>query len=186
MRSIAVGGLAAAIVMFVLGFMFFGLLGTQAFAPVAPETAVELQEAIAGILPATGTYMIPPNDEAWMAGPSAVVNYVAAGGAPDMTTAMIEGFLHFLVVALLMAAALRAVGGDFGRQAKVVLWFSLAAAVFTRLGDPIWFGFALRNSLFAFVADAVMMIAGGLVLARWFTTSRDRAPGREAMAAPAE
>ena len=28
--------------------------------------------------------------------------------------------------------------------------------------------------------------ASGLVLARWFTTSRDRAPGREAMAAPAE
>ena len=178
MRSIALGGVAAAIVMFVLGFVFFGLLGSQAFAPVAPETAVELQEAIAGVLPATGTYMIPPSEEAWMAGPSAIVNYVAAGGAPSMASAMIGGFLHFLAVALLMAAALRSVGGDFSRQAKLVICFSLAAALFTRLGDPIWFGFALRNSLFAFVADAVMMIAGGLVLARWFTS-------RKAASAPA-
>ena len=170
MRSILVGGLAAAIVMFALGFVFFGLLGMQAYDPLPPEVAATIQAALGDSLAATGTYMVPAGEEEWMRGPGAVVNYVVAGGAPAMPAAMIIGFIHMAVTAMLMAVGLKAVGGDFQRQGKIVLWFGLAAAVFMHLGDPIWYGFAWRQSLFLFVADGVILIAGGLVLARWFTS----------------
>jgi hypothetical protein len=171
MRSIAVGGIIAAIVMFALGFLFFGVLGTMMYAPLGADDAATVQAMLGSNLPATGSYMVPTDEAAWMTGPSAVIDYVAAGGAPSMPMAMGMGYVHFLLSALLFGYGLRAVGGDFARQARVVLWFGLGAAVFMHLGDPIWYGFAWRQTLFEFVADAVMMIAGGLVLARWFTST---------------
>jgi hypothetical protein len=177
MRSIAVGGIIAALVMFFLGFLFYGVLGMMMYAPLEADDAATVQAVLGSNLPATGSYMVPPDEGAWMVGPSAVIDYVAAGGAPSMPMAMGMGYVHFLLSALLFGYGLRAVGGDFGRQARVVLWFGFGAAVFMHIGDPIWYGFAWRRSLFEFGADAVMMIAGGLVLARWFTsTSAATAP----------
>ena len=170
MRSIALGGFIAAAVMFALGFLFYGLLGMMMYAPLGADDAATVQAMLGSNLPGTGSYLVPADETEWMAGPSAVIDYVAAGSAPSMPMAMGMGYVHFLLSALLFAYGLRAVGGDFGRQARVVLWFGFGAAVFMHLGDPIWYGFAWRRSLFEFVADAVMMIAGGLVLARWFTT----------------
>jgi len=175
MRSFALGSLIAAVVMFALGFVFFGLLGAMMFDPLAAGTAASVQSSLGGTLPATGTYMVPGDEEAFMRGPSAVVQYVAAGELPNMPMAMGMGFVHFLLSALLIGYGLKAVGGDFARQARVVLWFGLAASAFMHLGDPIGYGLSWRASLFEFVADAVMFIAGGLVLARWFTSSRDAA-----------
>jgi uncharacterized membrane protein (DUF485 family) len=172
MRSILVGGIAAAVVMFVLGFIFFGLLHAMAFEPLPPEVSAQIQTDLGGSLAATGSYMIPGDDEAWMKGPGAVLHYVVAGGAPSMPMAMILGFLHMVVSAMLLALGLRAAGGGFDRQSRIVLWVGLAAALFMHLGDPIWYGFSWRNSLFLFVADGIMLIAGGLVLARWFTSDR--------------
>lgn len=171
MRSIAVGGIIAAIVMFALGFLFFGLLFTMMFAPLEADDAATVQAVLGSNLPSTGSYMVPTDWAEWTAGPSAVINYVAAGGVPSMPMALGMGFVHFLLSALLFGYGLNAVGGDFARQARVVLWFGVGAAVFVHLGDPISYGFAWRQSLFEFVADAVMMVAGGLVLARWFTST---------------
>ena len=185
MRSLAIGSIAAAVVMFALGFVFFDLLGAQAWTPLAPDSAKGVQDALGAALPGTGTYMVPAEPEGWMAGPGAVVSFVAAGGAHSMTAAMLGGFLHMLVSALLIGLALRAVGGDFARQSRVVLWGGLAASCFMHLGDPIWYGFDWKHSLFLFVADGVMFIAGGLVLARWFTSTAANAAPTGA-AAPAE
>ena len=172
MRSLPVGAVVAAIVMFALGFVFFGLLGMMLHAPLDPATATALQGAVAQQLSATGSYMVPAGEEAWMAGPSAMINFVAQGAAPSMAMAMGMGFVHFLLTALLIGYGLIAAGGDLARQARLVLWFGLAAAVFMRLGDPIWYGFAWRTSLIAFAFDAIMFIAGGLILAKWFTSER--------------
>ena len=176
MRSIAVGSVVAAVVMFALGFVFYGLLGTMMYAPLAADVASSVQESLGAGLSTTGTYMVPADEAAWMQGPSAVVSFVAAGDAPAMATAMGLGFAHFLVSALIIGLALKAVRGDFARRARTVLWFGLGAAVLMHLGDPIWYGFDWRPAVFAFISDAVMFVAGGLVLARWFTSSRDSAP----------
>lgn len=172
MRSVALGSIVAAIVMFALGFVFFGLLGMMMFDPLGADTAASVQSALGGMLPGTGTYMVPGDEEAFMRGPSAIVAYVAAGELPTMPMAMGMGYVHFLLTALLIGYGLKAVGGDFARQARIVLWFGLAASVFGHLGDPIWYGVSWRPALFEFVADGVMFIAGGLVLARWFTSDR--------------
>lgn len=173
MRSFALGSLVAAVVMFALGFVFFALLGGMMYDPLAAETAAAVQRALGGTLPATGTYMVPANEEAFRQGPSAFVQYVAAGGLPTLPMQLGMGFVHFLLTALLIGYALKAVGGDFGRQARTVFWFGLAASVFTQLGDPIWGGASWRPALYEFFADAVIIIAGGLVLARWFTSARE-------------
>lgn len=177
MRSVPVGAIAAAILMFVLGFVIFGLIDITRYmvGPLDPATAASVQAALGAVLPETGAYAVPLDEEAWMRGPSAVILYVAAGGAPDMGMAMGMGFVHFLLVALLLGYGLQVVGGGFGRQARALLWFVFAATVFMHLGDPIWYGFAWRAHLIEFVADAVMLLAGGLVLARWFTSERTAA-----------
>jgi hypothetical protein len=183
MQRLVIGSLMAAVVMFVLGFVFFGVLGMQAYSPATTEAAMAIQTAVEDNLAGTGTYMVPPDEEAWMTGPSAIVNYVAAGDAPaNMPLTMIEGFVHMWVSALLLGMALTAVGGDVGNRSRVALWVGLAAAVFMHLGDPIWYGFDWRNSLFVFVADGVMFIAGGMVLAWWLA----RAPKASVAPAPAE
>ncbi len=169
MRSLPVGALVAAIVMFFLGFCFYALGGTLMFSPLDPAAATALQGAVAGVLNESGSYAAPADEAAFMQGPSAIVNFIAAGDVPDEMTAMGLGFLHFLVSSFLLGLALKAVGGDEGRRVRVALWIGLAAAVFMHLGDPIWYGFGWRASLFEFVADGVMLTAAGLVLAKWFT-----------------
>jgi hypothetical protein len=175
MQRLVIGSLLAAVVMFVLGFVFFGVLGQQAYTPASVEAGMALQTSMEEGLPATGTYMIPADEQAWMTGPSAVINYVAAGDAPgNMPVTMATGFVHMLVSALLVGVALMAISGN---RTRAVLWFGLAAAVFMRLSGPIWYGFDWRHTLFMFGADAIIFIAGGLTLAWWL--------GRASAASPA-
>jgi hypothetical protein len=169
MRSLPVGSLVAAIVMFMLGYVFFGLLHAMMLAPLDAATATALQGALGANLAEAGTYMIPSTQEAWMAGPGALVQFTPAGGAPSMAMAMGMGFGHFLISAFLIGLALKGVGGDEGRRMKVALMFGLAASFFMHLGDPVWYGFGWRAALFVFAADGVIFIAGGLILAKWFT-----------------
>ena len=172
MRSLSLGSLAAAVVMFVLGFIFFGLLFPMMLSPLAPDAAAAVQASLGANLPASGSYAVPMDEAAWMAGPSAMVNFTAAGAVPTMPVAMIEGFVHMALSALIIGLGLRAVGGDVARRSRVALWFGLAAAFFMHAGDPIWYGYGWRMPLFEAVADGIMFGAGGLVLARWFTGER--------------
>ena len=171
----ALGSLLAAFVMFALGFVFYALLGGMMYDPIAEETAAAVQSALGSTLSATGTYMVPAGEEAFMRGPSAIVQYVAAGGIPTLPMELGMGFVHFLLTALLIGYALKAVGGDFGRQSRALFWFAVAGSAFMHLGDPIWFGASWRPALYAFFADAAIIIVGGLVMARWFTAERPAA-----------
>ena len=170
MRSLPVGALAAAIVMFALGFVFYGILGMMVYTPLDPAVAGAVQGALAEHLSATGTYIAPADEEAWMRGPAAVVHFVAAGGAKAMPVTMALGFLNFAVAAFLIGLGLKGAGGSAQRQMTLVFWFALGAAVFMHIGDPIWYGFAWRAALIEFAFDTIMLVAGGLVLAKWFTS----------------
>lgn len=169
MRSLPVGSLVAAIVMFLLGYVFFSVLHGMMLTPLDAATATALQGALGANLTAAGTYMIPATEEAWMAGPGAIVSFTPAGAAPSMAMALGMGFGHFLISAFLIGLALKGVGGDQGRRMKAAVMFGLAAAFFMHLGDPIWYGSGWRAPLFVFVAEGVMFITGGLILAKWFT-----------------
>lgn len=177
MRSLPVGALVAAIVMFALGFVFFGLLFPMALSPLGTDAAQSVQAALGAHLPASGTYVVPMDEAAWMAGPSAQIMFTAAGHVPSMARAMGMGFLHFLISALLIGLALKGVGGDESRRMKAAIMFGLAAAFFMHLGDPVWYGYGWRASLFFFFADGVIFITGGLILAKWFTADSAAAHG---------
>ncbi|MFD1611239.1 hypothetical protein ACFSCW_05420 [Sphingomonas tabacisoli] len=185
MRSLALGSVAAAVVMYALGFLFFGVFSGLAFDALDANAQSALQSALGGGLVHSGTYMIPADETAWMAGPSAVVNFVAAGDSPSVTQSMVAGFIHMLVTAFLIGLAVKAIGGDFARKSRAVLWFGIAASLFMHLGDPVWMGFSWKYGLWVATFDAVMFIAAGLVLARWFTGTATAAMPTGA-AAPAE
>lgn len=177
MRSLPVGSLVAAIVMFLLGYVFFELLHGMMLSPLDAAAATAIQGALGANLTAAGTYMVPTTPEAWMAGPGAVVMFTPAGAAPSMGMAMGMGFLHILISAFLIGLALKGVGGDESRRMKAAIMFGLAAAFFMHLGNPVWYGFGWRASLFVFVADGVMFIVGGLILAKWFTADSAASSG---------
>lgn len=170
MRSLPVGSLVAAIVMFLLGYVFFDLLFPMALSPLAPDAAQAVQAALAGHIPASGSYAVPIDEAAWMVGPNAMIMYTAAGDVPAMAMAMVGGFVHMAICIFIFGLALKAVGGDFARQCKVVLLTGIAASAFMHLGDPIWYGGGWKMSIFMFAADGVMFIVGGLILAKWFTS----------------
>jgi len=172
MRSLPVGALVAAIVMFLLGYVFFDLLFPMALSPLAPDAAQAVQAALGSHLPASGSYAVPMDEGAWMAGPSAMITFAAAGEVPTMVMAMALGFVHMAVCIFIFGLALKAAGGDFARQAKVVLLTGIAVSAFMHLGDPIWYGGGWKMSIFLFIADGVMLIVGGLILAKWFTSDR--------------
>ena len=175
MRSLPVGALVAAIVMFALGFVFYGVLGTMIYTPLDPAAADAVQGALAQHLSATGTHMVPAEEEAWMRGPGAVVHFVAAGSLKSMPVTMALGFLNFFVASFLIGLGLKASGGDASRQMALAFWYGLGASVFAHLGDPIWYGFAWAPALTEFVFDTIMLVAAGLVLAKWFTSERPAA-----------
>lgn len=176
MRSLPVGAIVAAIVMFILGYVFFDLLHGMMLSPLDPAAATAVQAALGANLTASGTYMVPSTPEAWMAGPGAMIMFTAAGDAPSMGMAMGMGFLHFLISAFLIGLALKGVGGDEMRRMKAAVMFGLAAAFFMHLGDPVWYGNGWRAALFVFCADGVMFIVGGLILAKWFTAETGPSP----------
>jgi len=56
----------------------------------------------------------------------------------------------------------------FGDRAILVGWTVLGAITLNTLGDPIWSRVDWAYSLYVFVGNTIVLVAGGLVLARWF------------------
>src|SRR3546814_14658698 len=70
-----------------------------------------------------------------------------------------------LGLALLLVAARVA---DFASRARMVVYFTLAASIYITLADPIWGHQDWIYSVYQFVADFIILAAGGIVIARGF------------------
>ncbi len=171
------GSIAAAVAMFITGFIFFATpLGQIAYSGTGEAQSAAVQTALAANLPTTGTYLIPdPSTQSgttlYGKGPVAMVHYNSHGFSLESVSGVINGFILDLVVAVLLAGALSTIDRripDFSSRAKIVVLFSVAASALICLGDPIWLRQDWRYSLYAFVGDAAMLIVAGLVLVRWF------------------
>ncbi len=80
---------------------------------------------------------------------------------------MIGGFLHMLVVGLLMAVGLYTLSlyiPTAGERLRLLVLGVVGAAVFIRLGEPIWFHQDWGHAIYLFVADCVSLIVAGLVI----------------------
>ena len=175
-----IGSVVAGAIMWLLGFVFYGLLIDYGWATAPEATQLAIQSALKA-LPHSGTYAIPMGEtpallKALATGPVAQISYTASGSAPIDTTTLVGGFIQFAVVAAMLGWLLRGLGErvDFLGQARVVFGLAAVAVVYIHFADPIWYHSDWRNPLFKSVADFVILSTGGLIMARWFTPRRSR------------
>ena len=148
MVRVVIGAAAAAIGMFILGFLFFAS-GLQNIATGSLEDAqaAAVQQSLAANLPRTGTYAIPNADSSaaqtvmYGQGPIATVHY-NTGGFPAMDAgALLGGLVLNFVTALLIGAALLGLDRyvhDFAARGRIVVLFAVAASAYIHLGEPVY------------------------------------------------
>ncbi len=177
MFKLAIGAVAGAVAMFITGFMYFaGPLALMGMASLDDTQGASLQAALAANVPATGTYMVPnPSTQSgtilYGKGPVAMVHYNTQGFSLSSMDGIIGGFVLDLVVAVLLAAGLSQLGirvADFRSRAIIVVCFATACSAMITLSDPVWQHQDWAYAIFSFIGDALMLIIGGLVIARWF------------------
>jgi hypothetical protein len=186
MARVIIGSIAAALAMFVLGFLFYATpLAKLGMAGLDDSQAANVQQALAANLPRTGTYSVPGMDSPaqtnmYSQGPIAMVHYNSKGFAAMDSTSLAGGLVFNFVIALIIGAALVGVDRrvpDFPSRAKMVILFAAATAGFIHLGEPIYWHHDWGHFIYLFIADLVILSAGGLVIARWFlarpTASRE-------------
>jgi hypothetical protein len=168
-----VGAVAAAVAMFILGFIFFASgLQNVAIGDVDNARAAAIQQALAANLPNTGTFSIPDESTAeqtvmYGQGPISTIHYNSAGFAMGDAQTMAGGFVHYLVVALLMATALLTLSRyvvNFREQVKVLILGTLAGTVFVHLREPIWFHHDWTYAIYLLIVDSITIAAGGLII----------------------
>jgi len=186
-----IGGIAAGLIIFVMGFIFWATpLGEIPYSKATEAQNAALQAALAqnltrtdektGEIGGTGTYIIPAHGSAegamlYAKGPIATVHYNTKGYSPDDMTMIAPGFVVALISGLLMAFGLAAVapGKSFEEMARLVILISAGFTVWEFLGSPIFNHFGWGYWIYAFVAETVSFVLAGLVVARWFVP-RDR------------
>ena len=188
-----IGGLVAGIVMFFLGFVFWGTpLSEVAFNKANDSEAAAVQLAMAQNLTrgGTGTYLIPtPNTQAGTVayghGPIATIHFNSGGFAANDPSMMVPGLIFALVSGLFMSFGIAAVSRDnsFAQTARLVILFSLGLTIWTILAQPVFNNYGWTYWVYFFVSEAIAFIAAGLVIARWFVP---KAPAAAHVEAPAE
>ena len=188
MIRVIIGAAVAAVVMFIIGFIFFATpLAKLGMASLDDAQAAAVQQSLAANLPRTGTYSVPGMDtqaqtNMFSQGPIATVHYNTRGFAAMDAGSLVMGLVLNFIVALMIGAALIGIDRrvpDFGSRSRVAVIIAVAATAFAYLGEPIYWHHDWGHFIYLFVANSLMLAAAGLVLA-WFLP---RAP---AHAAPAD
>jgi hypothetical protein len=192
MGRLLLGAVIAAVTMFALGWLFHASgMQNLAFRSLDNGPAAAVQQALAANIGAgTGTYSVPGTGTAeqtamYGKGPIATIHYnfhgfAAVGGA------LIGVFVLDLLAALVIALGLSGLSGGRSVEAqRLVLALAVAAAGYIQLKKPLFLHLGWGHFLYEFVADAVTLAVGGLIVARWFLP-RAELHHPEAPAAPAE
>ncbi|WP_298016328.1 hypothetical protein [uncultured Parasphingopyxis sp.] len=188
MIRVLLGSVLGAVAMFVLGFIFYGALGSVPLDDLGDSEAAAVQSSLAanmGELPA-GAYVVPgtgtQNQERMFTdGPIATIQFNPAGFETMDATVLLGGFVHMLISALILGAALYAVSAhvrSYSAKLSIVVLFGLAASVFMHLGNPIWWHQGWLYHLWLFFADFVSFVAAGAIIA-WFLPERLKGESRK-------
>lgn len=190
MTRALIGAAVAAVVMFIIGFIFFATpLSKLGTGTLENAQAAAVQQALAANIPSTGTYAIPSADTPeqtvmYGRGPIATIHYNSKSFSVADPSIMVMGFVHMLIVTLLMAVGLFTVSRyvpSFSEKVRLLVLGTVGAAAFMRLGEPIWYHQDWGYAIYAFIADCVSLIAAGLVILKLLP----RAPVAAAPAEPA-
>jgi len=183
MIRIIFGSAVAAVVMFIVGLVFFGPLGLSNLGTrnLDDSQAAAVQQVLAASLPRTGTYFVPEAGASaaqtvmYGRGPIATVHYNTDGFAATETTSIVGGLVFNFLVALLIGAALIGIDKrvpDFASRARVAVIIAVAGAAFTHLGEPIYYHHDWAHFIYLFIADAIALAGAGLTLAWFLPVSR--------------
>lgn len=180
-----VGALGAAVVLFILGFIFHasGLQGI-ATGDLDNARAAAVQQSLAANVPNTGTFRVPSDatpEQTVMygQGPIATIHYNTSGFAMGDPATLIMGFLQMFVVALLMSAGLAGISRfvtDPGERTRLLALGVIGATVFIHLREPIWFHHDWGHFIYLFVADTVSLIVAGLIILKLLPRGTAAAP----------
>ncbi len=169
-----IGAVAAAVAMFIIGFIFFASgLQNMVTGSLDDAPAAAVQQVLAANVPDTGTYIVPAPEASsnqtvmYGQGPVATIFYNTSGFPAMDSGALLGGFIQMLIVALLMAAALYLLSrhvASFAERVKILVLAVLAATIFMRLGEPIWYHHGWAHAIYLFVADTVSLTVAGLII----------------------
>lgn len=178
MKKFLLAPALAALAMFLFGAAYWmSPLPYKALTPVGDNAAAA--HALAQLFPSTGTYLIPGPEiadqklltELYERGPSVQVQFVKEGHPVMQPGVFLRGYLHYFVVALLLAILLenvRAAFAGYGSIVKITTLVGLAGAILICFSDPIWWhhpwGWHVAMALYA----ALEFLVAGLVLGRFF------------------
>jgi hypothetical protein len=179
MARAVIGGLLGGLALYLVGFIFWGTpLANLAFTGVDDARGAAVQAALAQNLTesGTGTYAIPwpgsgEGTILYGRGPIATIHFVTQGFPVVDTNALIWGLLLALLTGVLIAAALYGIGDRvlaFADRVRVVVLFSLAAAVYLHLGQPVFNHYGWGYFIYLFLSDFIGLCVAGIVVARWF------------------
>lgn len=171
----------SALAMFVWGFVFWGPamnMTPRLMAPLPADRELDVLAPLRAADAADGIYIYPgpmpaagddAANAAWekkMAdGPLVFMAYQSAGKSPMEAKTLALGFLHSFVIALLAGALLAMVAPAlprYGSRVALLALASLIAALWTPIGDMIWWFHPPR---YAFGAITYMLVAGLLMSA---------------------
>lgn len=162
-----IGGLLGGLVMYIIGFLFWGTpLSAIAFHRAGAQAGANLQAAMAQALTSSGTgvYVVPDPGTAqgtilYGRGPVATIFFNSAGFPVTDSGALIGGAILALVVGVMIALALRYVAQDFSGRVRTTILFSLAAVLWLHIGQAVFnhapWGYILYLALSNFVALAL-------------------------------
>lgn len=187
MIRVVIGSILGGIAQWIVGFLFWGTPLSRIAFKVAPDAAnAAVQSALAQTLTptGTGTYYVPWPDTAQGTilhgrGPVAMIHFNLNGFPVMEPSSIVAGLVLSILTMLLLGLALYAIADrvrDFPSRAKLVVLVACAAALYFTLGQPV-FNYFLPWPYFIYLAVSQIagLIAGGLVVARWFLPADTRA-----------
>ena len=186
MIRVIFGSAVAAVVMFIIGLIFFGPLGLSHLGTrnVDDNQAAAVQQTLAANLPRTGTYFIPEAGASaaqtvmYGQGPIATVHYNVGGFAATETSAIVGGLVFNFLVALLIGAALIGIDQrvpDLKSRARVAVIIAVAGSAYSHLGEPIYYHHDWPHFIYLFIADSLALAGAGITVA-WFLPVSRSAP----------
>ena len=180
MIRLVIGSILGGLAQFLVGALFWATpLSRIAFSVAGDAQNAQLQTAMAQALTptGTGTYAIPwPDTQQGTVlhgqGPVALVHF-NTNGFPLMNSGeLIGGLIMSIVSIFLLGLALFAIGErvtEFALRARIVVLTSVATALYFTMALPVFTAYLpWPYFIYSGIAEMLGMMAGGLVVARWF------------------
>lgn len=170
MKKLAVASLLAAVAMFIWGFAFWATGLSDPFNHLSAGASRTVVGGLKASITESGAYQLPDyyavDEDEFVSrhkeGPIVTIFYQATGADPQSPVKLLQGFVHYLVTAVILAFVLKTAANGlagYGDRLKLMIVIGLAATIYGNLGKPIWFhhdwGYHLSVGLYDFVAYVV-------------------------------